>query len=179
MAIIDTTNVVESSIFLKSKLKKNMVADNYYIDSLQNKINREWIYRSNLVDIEEENNIQNHYTKEKPLYTPVESVIQSVITDKGEKLADDWKKLVFKNLKHSSPLGKRFRFSLNFEKNIEYIEVPVEIEKIVEVPVEVEKIIEVPIENPTLPTVTPGISVEKYVPTEEPDTNEGTEEELQ
>ena len=35
------------------------------------------------------------------------------------------------------------------------------------------------VENPTLPTVTPGISVEKYVPTEEPDTNEGTEEELQ
>ena len=35
------------------------------------------------------------------------------------------------------------------------------------------------VENPTLPTDTPTISVEKYVPTEEPDTNEGTEEELQ
>ena len=29
MAIIDTTNVVESTMFLKSKLPKNMVGDNY------------------------------------------------------------------------------------------------------------------------------------------------------
>ena len=79
MSVIDTTDVVESSIFLKSKLKKNMVGDNYYIESLQHKINNEWLYRYNLVDIEEENNRQNHYTKDKPLYTPIDVVIQSVI----------------------------------------------------------------------------------------------------
>lgn len=120
MAIIDTTNVVESTMFLKSKLKKNMVGDNYYIGSLQHKINKEWMYRGNVIDIEEENNRQNNYTKEKPIYTPVEVVIQTVISDKGVKLADDWKKIIFRELKHPKPLGKRFRFSLDFEKNIEY-----------------------------------------------------------
>lgn len=122
MAIIDTTNVIESSIFLKSKVKKNMVGDNYYIESLQHKINNEWLYRYNLVDIEEENNRQNYYTKEKPKYTPVETVIQTVITDKGIKLAADWKKLVFRNLKHPNMIGKRFRFSFNFERSLEMAE---------------------------------------------------------
>lgn len=128
MAVIDTTNVVESSIFLKSKVKKNMVGDNYYIDSLQHKINNEWLYRYNLIDIEEENTRQNCYTKEKPNYSPIDVVIQTVITDKGIKLAEDWKKLVFRNLKHLNPLGKRFRFSLDFEKNVEYTEAEKEIE---------------------------------------------------
>jgi hypothetical protein len=40
----------------------------------------------------------------------------------GKKLAEDWKKIVFQNLKHPNSLGKRFRFSLDFEKNIEYTE---------------------------------------------------------
>ena len=128
MAIIDTTNVIESSMFLKSKLKKNMVGDNYYINSLQHKINNEWMYRANLIDIEEENNRQNHYTKEKPKYTPIDVVMQTVITDKGIKLAEDWKKIVFQNLKHPNPIGKRFRFSLDFEKNLEYTEEEKEIE---------------------------------------------------
>ena len=105
MAIIDTTNVVESSMFLKSKVKKNMVGDNYYINSLQHKINNEWLYRSNLIDIEEEINRQNYYTKEKPNYTPIEVVIQTVIGDKGIKLSDDWKKIVFRDLKYPNPLG--------------------------------------------------------------------------
>ena len=122
MAVINTTNVVESSMFLKAKLKKNMVGDNYYIESLQSKIDAEWNYRHNVFDIEEECNKQSFYTKQKPVYTPVEVVMQHVITDKGIKLADDWKKLVFKNVKHPVFEGKRFRFSLKFEKNNEYTE---------------------------------------------------------
>ena len=128
MAIIDTTNVIESSMFLKSKVKKNMVGDNYYINSLQHKINNEWLYRANVIDIEEENIRQNYYTKEKPKYSPIDVVLQSVITDKGLKLSEDWKKIVFQNLKHSNPIGKRFRFSLNYEKNIEYTEEEKELE---------------------------------------------------
>jgi hypothetical protein len=105
-----------------------MVGDNYYIDSLQHKINNEWLYRSNLIDIEEENNRQNYYTKEKPSYTPIEVVIQTVIGDKGIKLSDDWKKIVFRDLKYPNPLGKRFRFSLDFEKNVEYTQEEKELE---------------------------------------------------
>ena len=54
VAIIDTTDVVESSRFLKAKLKKNMVGDNYYLQSLQSKVDAEWNYRSNVFDVEEE-----------------------------------------------------------------------------------------------------------------------------
>lgn len=122
MAIIDTTDVVESSMFLKAKLKKNMVGDNYYLQTLQQKINAEWDYRYNVFDIEEENNRQMSYTKDKPKYTPIEAVIQHVKTDKGIDLADDWQKLVFRDTKHPTCLGKRFRFSLEFEKNPEYTE---------------------------------------------------------
>lgn len=122
MAVINTTDVIESSMFLKAKLKKNMVGDNYYIESLQSKIDAEWDYRYNVCDIEEENNKQMSYTVQKPVYTPVEVIMQHVITEKGIKLAEDWKKLVFKNVKHPVFRGKRFRFSLDFGKNPLYTE---------------------------------------------------------
>lgn len=128
MAVINTTDVVESSMFLKAKLKKNMVGDNYYIESLQSKIDAEWNYRHNVVDIEEENNKQVFYSTQKPVYTPIEVVIQHVVTDKGVKLAEDWKKLVFRNVKHPVFRGKRFRFSLDFEKNPLYTEEEKELE---------------------------------------------------
>lgn len=121
MAIIDTTNVVESTMFLKSKLPKNMVGDNYYIQTLQQKIDAEWDYRFNVVDIEEEKNKQIVYTKENPIYTPVEVVVQTVKTLKGEALADDWKMLVFKKHSHNNFLGKRFRFNLDFDKGASYL----------------------------------------------------------
>lgn len=121
MAIIDTTNVVESTMFLKSKLPKNMVGDNYYIQTLQNKINAEWDYRHNVVEIEEENNKQVAYTKENPTYTAIDAVVQTVKTIRGEELADDWKMLVFKNYKHNNFLGKRFRFNLDYAKGASYL----------------------------------------------------------
>lgn len=122
MAVIDTTNVIDSAMYMKAKLKKNMVGDNYYIESLQHKVNNEWMYRYNVIDIEEENEKQKFYTKDKPVYTPTEAVIQKVVSDTGEKYADDWKKLVFQDSKHPTFHGKRFRFSLDFAKNVEYTE---------------------------------------------------------
>ena len=41
LAVINTTDVVESSMFLKAKLKKNMVGDNYYLETLQLKVENE------------------------------------------------------------------------------------------------------------------------------------------
>ena len=55
MGVINTTDIVESSMFLKAKLKKNMVGDNYYMETLQSKVDTEWEYRYNRFDIEEEN----------------------------------------------------------------------------------------------------------------------------
>jgi hypothetical protein len=122
LAVINTTDIVESSMFLKAKLKKNMVGDNYYLETLQSKIDAEWDYRYNVVDIEEEIKRQYSYTTEHPTYTPIEVVIQHVLTEKGIKLAEDWKKIVFKDIRHPIRRGQRYRFSLDFEKNPEYTE---------------------------------------------------------
>jgi hypothetical protein len=34
MALYDTSNIIDNSIFLKAKLDKNMVGSNYYIENL-------------------------------------------------------------------------------------------------------------------------------------------------
>lgn len=122
MAIIDTTNVVNSAIAQKAKLKKNMSKDNYYLKSLQDKINYEWDYRYNVVTIEEEPTKQITYTQDYPVYTPIDVVIQNIITDKGEKMTDDWKRIVFKDIKHPRFLGKRYRFSYDFESFVDMTE---------------------------------------------------------
>ena len=54
MAIFDTTNSLDTSMLMKSRLPKNMVGENYYIENLQEKRNQDWQYRYNVVDIEEE-----------------------------------------------------------------------------------------------------------------------------
>ena len=58
MAILNTTDIVDSSIMLKARLKHNMVGDNYYIQNLQYKRDQDWEYRYNTVDIEEEKDRQ-------------------------------------------------------------------------------------------------------------------------
>lgn len=116
MAIIDTSNTIDSSIFLKAKLKDNMVGDNYYIENIQARRNRDWDYRFNRVDIEEELERQYHYTKDIPVYTPIEVVINNVKSEKGEAYGSDWSSIAFKDLKHPFDLGSRYRFSTyNFE----------------------------------------------------------------
>lgn len=114
MALIDTTNVVDSSMFLRAKLKNNMVGDNYYIENLQEKRNADWEYRYNVVEIEEEANRQIAYTPQLPGYLPLEVVIRNVKNDRGQDLGMDWADLSFKDLKYPSWLGKRYRFQLDF-----------------------------------------------------------------
>lgn len=114
--IYDTTNNLDSSIFLKANLKKNFVDDNYYIYSLQEKRSEQWLYRSNVIDIEEEKEKQDKYSYNLPFYSPIEAVIQTAKDDKGQEIGDDWKLLSFENLNYNSRVGKRYRFSLDFEE---------------------------------------------------------------
>lgn len=117
MALKDSTNILRSSIEQKAKTGKNFdIKDNYWLQGIQDKVNAEWTYRSNRVDIEEEKTKQLFYTKEPPKFTPLEVVIQEVVTDKGEKLSKDWKRLVFKDCTYHNYVGKRFRFSHDFAK---------------------------------------------------------------
>ena len=116
MAILNTTDIVDSSIMLKARLKHNMVGDNYYIQNLQYKRNQDWEYRYNTVDIEEEKDRQIEYTTKMPEYTPLETVvIRNVKGERGEDLGTDWAEISVRDLKYPTPLGKRYRFSLEFQ----------------------------------------------------------------
>lgn len=111
--IIDTTNIIDSSMKVKARTPKNMVIENEYLTKLQQKIDYEWTYRYNHVDIEEE----DIFGTEK--YNPIEVVVQSVYSDTLKKtMSDDWKKLVFRNIKHPIKLGKRYRFETSFNPEI-------------------------------------------------------------
>lgn len=108
--VINSTDLILSSIKKKTNLKKNMSKENYYLKMLQNKIDYEWDYRYNVVDIEEEN------IRGSEKYEPVEVVIQSVYSEKEKKtLSDDWKRIIFRNIKHPIDRGKRYKFSLDFD----------------------------------------------------------------
>ena len=114
MALYDTSNIIDNSIFLKAKLDKNMIGSNYYIENLQDKRDQDWDYRYNVVGIEEELKKQTSYTAENPVFSAIDAVITHVKSDKGEDLGTDWAHLSFKNLKHPCDIGTRYRFSLDF-----------------------------------------------------------------
>ena len=119
MGVINTTDVIDSSMFLKAKLDKNMVGSNYYIENLQHKRNLDWRYRYNVVGIEEELVKQLCYTNRRTSYTPIDAVITEVKTDRGEPLGTDWAHLAFQDLRHPCGIGYRYRFSLDFPNMVE------------------------------------------------------------
>lgn len=92
-----------------------MVGDNWYIQNLQDKRNKDWEFRYNVVNIEEELKKQVNYTKELPCYTPIQVVIQSVKNDKGKSIGNDWASLSFKDLQHPNNIGYRYRFDFDYE----------------------------------------------------------------
>lgn len=115
MALIDTTNTIDTSIHLKAKLSNNMVGDNWYLENLQEKRNQDWEYRYNVINIEEELNKQINYTTEMPCYTPIDAVIQTVKSDRGKPLGDDWASLAFRDLSHPNNIGFRYRFDFTYD----------------------------------------------------------------
>ena len=109
--VFDSTD--KFSVFdTKSRVYKNMSEDNYYLKNIQNKINDEWKYRYNIVDIEEEKDFGSES------YDSIEVKIQNVYDEKLKKvLSDDWKKINFKDIQYPISLGQRYRFSLDFNEN--------------------------------------------------------------
>lgn len=95
----------------KSRVYKNMSENNYYLKNIQNKINDDWKYRYNIVDIEEEKEFGSES------YDSIEVKIQNVYDEKLKKtLSDDWKKINFKDIQYPISLGQRYRFSLDFNE---------------------------------------------------------------
>lgn len=105
--VINSTNI-DSSALLKAKLSNDLQTDNYYLESLQHKINYEWEYRFNRFDIEEENSFGSEQ------YHPLEVIIDTVYDEKLKtELSNDWRKLIFRDIRHPLTLGQRFRFGIN------------------------------------------------------------------
>lgn len=99
------------SYYLFSQTPKNIGPDNYYIASLQEKVNADWEYRYNVVDVEQEQTIGGDD------YEPMEVVIQSIKNDKGQTVSDDIVGLTFRDILYTVPLGTKFRFSRGFNLN--------------------------------------------------------------
>lgn len=116
MPVFDTSSTLDTSMYLKANLAKNKVGKNYYIENLQEKRSQDWFMRYNVVDIEEELQKQCEYTKEVPFYTPIEVVIRSVKSEKGQDLGTDWADIAFEDLFHENNIGSRYRFSNDFHK---------------------------------------------------------------
>lgn len=108
--IIDITD--SASLYdILSQTPKNYNKNNYFLKELQDKVDAEWRFRPNRVDIEHE-----HWGTD--VWEPMEVVIQTVKSEKGEAIADDVKNIVFKNiLEDRFKLGSKFRFSPKFNLN--------------------------------------------------------------
>lgn len=110
--VVNTT-YTSDSYYLLSQTPGNMQKDNYWLKELQDKVNADWRFRPNRVDIEKETGFG---TEE---YSPLEVVMQSVRDDKGNKISDDWRRLVFKDIRYKVKIGQRYRFAINIDNQSE------------------------------------------------------------
>lgn len=107
--VIDITHSANKYDIL-SQTPKNYNKDNYFLKELQDKVNAEWRYRPNRVDVEYEDG------KGTWDWKPLEVVIQSVLSEKGQAVSNDIRNVVFRNiLEDRFNLGSRFRFSEDYD----------------------------------------------------------------
>lgn len=99
---------------LLSQTPKNYSKDNYYFKTLQDKVNAEWPYRHNRVDVEYETS----WGEQK--YDSMEVIVQPVKSDKGSDFAIDTRRLVFRDIRESRfRNGSRFRFRPDYGENVD------------------------------------------------------------
>ena len=113
--IKDTTNHVNTTMLFKSKLTKNFSDDNYWIEGLQNKVDKAWTFATDVVDIQEEVDTYNSkgYRVAKPSYKDVEVRITSAYDEIGNKLSNDYKNIIFKDVQHKQLLGRKYLFNVD------------------------------------------------------------------
>lgn len=107
--IINTSFEPVTSYNAISQTPPNLVTDNYYLQSLQDKVNADWDFRYNRVIVEEERPFASGQ------YQELEVVIQSVRNDKGVKVSDDIRRLVFRDITYDVQIGAKFKFAYNFK----------------------------------------------------------------
>lgn len=91
--------------FLLSQTPKNYDKNNFYIKELQDKVNAEWPYRPNRVDVQYEVDWgQNNYAD-------LEVIVQQVKTDRGTDVSNDCRRFVFKDIREKRfNIGNKFKF---------------------------------------------------------------------
>lgn len=109
MGKIIKSTFVNNPYNLISQTPPNLPKDNYYLHTLQDKVDADWEYRPNRVDVEREQTIGEGD------YTPLEVVIQTIRSDTGEKVSDNIRRIVFRDIKYQAPIGTKFKFSYNFD----------------------------------------------------------------
>ncbi len=111
--VINITNSA-SQYDILSQTPENYNPDNYFINQLQEKVNQEWFYRPNRVLIEYESQWGCS------TWSPIDVVIQSVKSEKGTDISDDYRKIVFKDILESRfKIGHKFRFAPNYNMSAE------------------------------------------------------------
>lgn len=113
--IKDTTNHVNTTMLFKSKLTKNFSDNNYWIEGLQNKVDKAWTFATDVVDIKEEIDTYNSkgYRAAKPIYKDIEVRITSAYDETGNKLSNDYKNIIFKDVQHKQLLGRKYLFNVD------------------------------------------------------------------
>lgn len=112
MAINNTSNKKASSYIMVSQSPKDYVNDNYFLKEFQDKVNADWRFRPNRVDVEQE--IKRGTDK----YKTMEVVIQSVKTDSGMVISDDWRRIVFREINYACPIGTKFRIAPGYDPTV-------------------------------------------------------------
>lgn len=107
MAVFDSTDI-KDTYYLLSQTPPNYDENNYFLNELQKKINADWRFRPNRVTIEKE----GEFGSEE--YTPIEVVLQTIKSEKGEAVSDDWRNIVFKDIRTETVIGQRYLFSYDF-----------------------------------------------------------------
>lgn len=108
MPVINTTDTL-NGLELISQTPANQGSDNYFIKTLQDKVNEDWRFRPNHFVIE----IEKGFGTEK--YEPIEMVLQSVKNDNGSEISQDFLRAVSKDITADRVIGQRYRFSYNFD----------------------------------------------------------------
>jgi len=111
MGNVKSTN--SASNLTKATMRKNTTygktPKDYYLNDLQNKINKEWDYASDIYTIEEESSFGSNMFA----YVDVR-VNHEPLSNTGDKLSDDFKEFIFKNIDHARGIGYIYKFSNNY-----------------------------------------------------------------
>lgn len=93
-----------------SQTPKNYNESNYYLKTLQDKVNADWRFRPNRIDVEYEE------SKDSDKWLPLNVVIQTIKQDTGTTIANDYCRLVFKDIyENRFKIGDKFRMPISLK----------------------------------------------------------------